>query len=425
MIAYNAAGTLAKCLDSIRPFVQYIAVGVDERTTDKTAKVARQHGADLVFPIKVSDWHECEHHGKILAQHFAKARNEVFSRLPKDVDFWFWADSDDTLVGGERLNQALSSVPDDVNCVWLPYRYSTVNNGAGVTTEFDRERFLRTNCEWVWTHRVHETVAPVGVPVRPIRLSGIHIWHQEGAHKTESSAERNHRLIEIELEEEPDNTRSVFYMANGLFAQRRWAEAIEWYARVGQNPACNQYERWQSYVYLSMAAEQIGDADGATQAAMLAIDVLPQYKEPYYRLAAMALVTGDPAKCIYWTGIADGKAEPPHFVFKNPIEYSFNSRVALAQAYYQQGEVHKALQAAQAAYAASPTESLKTDIIHYQELIQGWERANAFVGMCEMLDDTEIARLYELLPLSVRQFGRVRDVAVPVILRLRESRLAA
>lgn len=425
LIAYNAERHLGRCLDSLRPYVTQIVVGVDERSTDKTAKVARKHGADLVFPIKVSDWHECPEHGKILAQHFARARNESFTRLRKDVDWWLWIDSDDVLVGGEKLAEALARVPQDVNCVWAEYRYATVNEGKGITTSFDRERFLRTNCEWVWTHRVHETVAPVGVPVKPIRLSGIHVWHQEGAHKSESSAERNHRLLEIELEEDPENTRSVFYMANGLFAQRRWAEAVEWYARVGSDQRCNPYERWQSYCYLSLAAEQLGDADTATQAAWMAIDVLPQYKEPYYRLAALALITGEPAKCVYWTGVGDTKEEPPYFVFKNPMEYTYNSRAALADAYYQQGEVKKALVAAQQAFAVSPTETLKEAIVHYQELIQGWERANAFVEMCAILTDDEIARLYGVLPESVKQFGRVRDAAIPVLMRLRETRLAA
>lgn len=424
MLAFNAEKTLGKCLDSVRPWVSFIAVGVDERTSDKTAKIARQHGADLVFPVKVSDWHECKAHGRVLAQHFGDARNVVFSRLPKDkVDWLFWMDSDDVLVGGERLKSTLEHVPPEVNCCWAEYRYATVNEGKGVTTSFDRERFLRTTCDWAWTHRVHETVAPVGQLIRPIRLGGLHVWHQEGAHKSESSALRNHLLLEIELEEDPNNSRSVFYMANGLFAQKRWAEAAEWYGRTGQHPNANPYERWQAYCYMSLALEQMGDPDGATQAAWMAIDALPQYKEPYYRLAALALLVGDPAKCIYWTEVADGKEEPPYFVFKNPMEYTYNSRAALADAFYHQGEVHKALTAAQAAYAVAPSETVATAIAHYKELIRGWEQANAFVGMASMLEDAEVERLYGLLPLGVRQFGRVRDCAIPVLMRLRDSRL--
>jgi len=107
MIARDAEHTLGACLDSVRPWIQQIVCCVDELTTDATADVARAHGADVVVPIKVSDWHECEQHGRVLAQHFGQARNESFTYLDASLDAYLWIDADDILDGGEHLAEVL------------------------------------------------------------------------------------------------------------------------------------------------------------------------------------------------------------------------------------------------------------------------------------------------------------------------------
>ena len=49
LIAKDAEHHLGACLESIRPIAEQIVVCVDERTTDKTARVAKKYGAQAAI----------------------------------------------------------------------------------------------------------------------------------------------------------------------------------------------------------------------------------------------------------------------------------------------------------------------------------------------------------------------------------------
>lgn len=418
LIARNAAHTLGACLDSIRPYVQQIVVGVDELTTDDTWKVAKQHGAQ-VFPVKVSDWHECDAHGRVLAQHFAEARTASFQHLDPSLDWWMWLDADDVVAGAEHLAALLAGVPDDVIGVWLPYHYGQVQGQTN--TLFHRERILRASVGWSWQYRVHEVVTPHRAGPW-LTVDTVRVVHQEGGHKSESSATRNLLLQEIGLEETPNDARLLFYQGNQHFALGKWEQAAYWYeqlAEVGQNP----YELWQGYCYLSMALSQLGDLDGALKAAFGAIDVIPTHPEPYLQVAAIYGSAGEDAKCVHWTAEARRRTEPPFFVFKNPLDLTFNARVKLADALVRLGRVPDALAELEQAYAALPDPRVGEAIAHYKALERDAHIASAYAALATPMGDAAKVALWEALdlPPSVRQFGRARDVVMPALLRQRPN----
>jgi tetratricopeptide (TPR) repeat protein len=430
LIARDAENTLGTCLDSLRPYVKQIVVAVDTLTQDKTAQVARDHGADVVTEVRVSDWHECERHGRVLAQHFANARNESFKHLDPALPFFGWIDSDDILQGGEHLPEVLAGVPEDSCGLWLSYVYASVNNYQGVTTLFDRERILRTRrhgqpIEWRWEYRVHEVVKPVGLEPRWARDERVRVLHQEGVHKSQNSAKRNLLLLEIDLEEKGPDARTVFYVANQYYAMNELALAAQWYERVPSLPDANPYEAWQALVYQSEAFERLGDLDQATRAAFCAIDVTPEHPEPFFRLASVYCAAGEAAKCVYWDRVARTKKPPPPFVFTNPLVYSYNSRTALADAYARLGYVSAAREQLEQACAVVPGEKIAETIARYRGMEHDAQVASAFVLMAEQRSDEEVVRLYAGLPESVKAFGRARDRAIPAMLRLRDTRYAA
>lgn len=424
LIVKDGAETLGPCLDSVRPYVQQIVVAVDERTTDATKKVARRHGADVVVPVQVSDWHECERHGRVLAQHFGNARNECFRHLDPDIPFRMWLDADDLLHGGEHLETVVDELPEQAVGVWLPYWYATVNNYAEATTVFDRERILRTSVGWRWDYRVHEVIVPAVEHPRWSFDDRIRVLHQEGVHKTVSSTDRNQLLLEIDWEERPNDQRTAFYMANGHFAADRMPEAAHWYevtTRIGTNP----WEMWQSYCYMAMAYRRMGMLDEATQAAFCAIDAIPDYKDGYYRLAEVYLAAGMFTKAIEWARRGMEKDDPPRFVFRNPLDTKVNVRVILSDAYAQLGYVAKAREEMEQANAVASTEPMREAIARYRRMEHDAEIATAFVRLAGVLGDEALLDLYHQLPASVRAFGRARDAAVPAMLRRRDAHDAA
>lgn len=430
LIARDAEQTIGHCIRSLRPFVEQVVVCVDESTTDRTAKVARRAGADLVPSIRVSDWHECARHGRVRAQHFARARNESFTYLDKSLGWWMWLDSDDVVKGAEHLAEVCAMMEQEEGRIaaqgqtlagaWCNYHYSTMLGGRVTNTLFDRERILRTKVGWEWEYRVHEVVKPLCPRPAWLSIPQVQVFHQEGVHKPESSAKRNLLLLEIDLEEDPEDARAAFYMGNQHFAMGGWREAIRWYERlleIGQNT----YEKWQSAVYLSMAYERLGDLDAAINAALEAIKEQPKHPEPYYRLAACYVLSAEFEKAEWWTRMGREREAPPFFVFKNPLDYTFNQRVVLSDALAQMGRVQEAKAELEAAHAAYPDERVGNAIAHYREMEANAGKANAYVTLAHTLGSDWAIENGPRLPAEVRAFGRVRDVYVPALLRARPN----
>ncbi len=425
MIARNAAETIGPCLDSIRPFVEQVVVCVDVLTTDDTAKVARAHGAE-VHPIQISTWHECDAHGRVLAQHFARARDESFTYLRDDLDWWMWLDSDDVVYGADKLSTILPQLDDKYIGAWLPYWYSTINGTPN--TVFHRERILRPRVGWEWKFRVHEVVKPQHDGPW-FGTQDIRIVHQEGIHKTDSSAARNLLLLEIDLEETGDDPRTLFYIGNQFFAMAQWELAIEWYERLLSLRHHNPYERWQSAIYLSMAYERVGNLELATQSAFVALDEKPEHPEPYFRLACINNRAGRFEQVVWWTRIGRTMCtEPPFFVFKNPLDYTFNNRTTLGDALAQMGYLKQAREEWEAAYAVlqDPQIGAAIERAKGMELAEG--QASDFVHALDAMDryvlpagyapagNGLVRAMYDSLAPEVRAFGRVRDAAIPRLL---------
>lgn len=424
LIAKDAEAHLPACLASIRPYAQQIVVCVDERTTDKTARVAKRYGAE-VHSIKVSDWHECGLHGRVLAQDFARARNESFTYLNPDIKWWVWIDSDDILKGGENLAAVLEAVPDEMVGLWLQYHYSTMGGGKSTNTLFHRERILRASVGWKWQYRVHEVVSPLK-PGPWILANDIQIYHQEGAHKTESSAQRNLLLLEIDYEADQGASRTLFYLGNQYFAMGQWQEAASWYERLGQLAGrggdVNPYELWQSRCYQALALQKLNNINMAQQAAFAAIDARPQHPEPYYILASLYSNMGQPEKAVYWTEHGRKQQEPPFFVFKNPLDYTFNNRLPMSDALAQMGLVAEARAELETAYGALDDPNVAAGVEHYRKIEQEAEEGKRFKEWAAYTSlalngngDDLIASRYSLLPREVRGIQSVRDVAVPIL----------
>ena len=417
IIARNAAHTIAACLDSVVQFVEEVVVCVDALTTDNTAAVAREHGAVVYEGLEVSSYHECPEHGRVLAQHFANARQESFVRCKPETEWLMWLDADDVLAGGERLAEFLTRLSPNIAGVWLDYHYSRTPNGK-TSTLFQRERILRRSVGWQWQHRVHEVAAPIGVPTESVEWAStkdIAVYHQHEGHDTSGSAHRNILLLEIDLESNPNDHRALFYLGNQYFALGNWAAAAHYYEAA--TVAENVYQRWQTWVYLSMAYEKLGRYADALMSAHQAMEAVPYHSEPYYRLAAMSMLQGDCQKTAFWTHLGDSMSEAPFFAFKNPLDKNFNARLTLGQAYVNAGEISKARRELEHAASVVPT----------PEVLQGVENLRKMES--ESLDAEAFLRIYSLnghkphvdVPESLWKFGRIRDVIVPSMLAARPN----
>lgn len=416
IIAKNAARTIAACLDSIVPYVEEVLVAVDNTSTDDTPAIAAEHGAKVIYGLKVSDWHECPQHGRVLAQHFANARQQSFELCRPDTAWWMWLDADDVVRGAEKLPELIAHLGPEVAGVWLDYHYSQTPNGKTATL-FQRERIVRKEVGWAWQHRVHEVLAPKDRPTEHVNWTStreISVVHQGEGHDTAGSAKRNILLLEIDLEADPQDMRALFYLGNQYFALGEFAEAAHYYERATASD--NVYQRWQTWVYLSYTYEKLGNGGGAVEAAHHALETVPFHPEPYYRLAALSCLRGDTQACEFWTMLGDQREEAPFFAFKNPMDRPFNARITLAQAYGNDGQISKARQQLERAAAVVPSPDIVEGIKQYRVAEEETLTADAYLRVLAAMDGQTPPP-----PESIWKFGRVRDALVPKMLSARPN----
>ncbi len=215
MIVRDEADNLARCLESVSPFVDRIEI-VDTGSIDDTIEIARCHGANVTS----FDW----------LDDFSAARNAALDRA-RDAEFVLVIDADEWVDSGDPAEFRTALAQARLRGVRIPIRNLTK---AKVTSEFEAVRvFSTTNTEWVG--RVHEYPADIdGRPLSAGYLTGMSISH--GGYDPEIVAKkdkhnRNVALAEAAYRVEPsfktrmDLARSLAWRSDDARAYAMFREA--------------------------------------------------------------------------------------------------------------------------------------------------------------------------------------------------------
>ena len=226
MIVKDEEQVLARCLDSVAPYVDEIVI-VDTGSSDDTVHIAERYTSKIHFFAWRDD--------------FAAARNFSFQKAAGD--YLMWMDADDVL---PRESAARFSALRELLTREEPAMVVCPYETGG--TVFYRERFMRRAEQFVWQGRVHECIAPRGKLVR----SDVRIVHLG------SKKERGTRNLDIYRKwagEEALGGRDLFYYGRELFYHRLYAEAIAVLERMlrGEGWYVNKIEacRVLSHCYLA------------------------------------------------------------------------------------------------------------------------------------------------------------------------------
>lgn len=338
---------------------------------------------------------------------FAAARNYSFSFL--NTDWLFWLDDDDLLEGAENLRKAVEEAErGGIGCVHLIYEYRFDQDGRPTVVQ-TRERLMKRDLGWTWRDRVHEYCAaekPHAVGI----ADDIKVIHQS---RTVETA-RNLRLLQMMLKDEPDNPRVWGALGQTYSSLKDYDRAIEYtegfFHRVG-----NLDLKWTAATELAKIHSHLKDWTAATQWAHAAMDIHPEYALSYLLLAHVAWFGyQDSARALLHIDQAEGLAEAPLHVERQPNDYTLNRWDVEHRALYDQGRYTEALQIIAKALPLV-AEKDKSNWNYYTWLYH--ERANveasvqgayALVNHLFCRGDTLAARdILASLPVSVREDERI------------------
>jgi glycosyltransferase involved in cell wall biosynthesis len=223
MIVRNEAHIVTEVLDGVAPYITSWVI-VDTGSQDGTQDVIRAHLGGLGIPGELHErpWHN-----------FGRNRSEALNLAQGHGDYIWVIDADDLVVG----------TPDFAGLSADVYQ---LRYGADFT--YWRRQLFRNGLPWHYTGVVHEYPDCEG-PFNEERLQGDYYVESRrlGARSLDPQKyARDRDLLLEQVQRNPGDTRSVFYLAQSYYDLGDYANARDWYARR------TEMGGWDEEVYLAV-----------------------------------------------------------------------------------------------------------------------------------------------------------------------------
>lgn len=216
MIAKDEEANLDRCLQSVRPVADEIVL-VDTGSRDRTVEIARRHNA------RISHFQWCDD--------FSAARNAALAEATGE---WILQFDADDLLSPEARRQMRHVVAAASPACWgflTPCRSHILRDGIEVTTVIYRLVLFRRHMDLRYRRRIHEYIQYAGTGAQPTfqiddDLVIDHYGYMPAQMETKAKNERNLRLLQLSLAEDPSDPANHLYLGQHLFSQRRFAESV-------------------------------------------------------------------------------------------------------------------------------------------------------------------------------------------------------
>jgi len=341
MIVKNEAETIELCLQSVRSQVDEIVCLVDDTTTDNTFELAREY-ADVVDYFHWED-------------NFSKARNDAIDMCTKD--FVWVLDGHEVLHPGSRqvLDDLLRRLKrggdlDDTDVISANIYMNPENTGdlSKMTPNicFLQPRMFRNVPELRYRGRVHnwlDTDAANGLKRPVFEFVIIHQRTSENAEaRVQQRREMNIDLLKLDIEENPEEPRAYFYLAQTYMELDEVDSALEWYGRYVELSKWNA-EKAQAMLQMAHLRARKGDPDGARATLLDAMKLDWERAEIYILLGDLAFQKEQWYEAEHWYLMAKDMRLPISGMFLHGPAYSYLPYAKLAGVYSQVQEWFEAV----------------------------------------------------------------------------------
>ena len=293
---------------------------LDTGSTDGTPQRLEELGAKVSVQV-ITPWR------------FDVARNQSLELVPEDADLCVCTDLDEVFQPGWR---------EKVEAAWAPgvdrllYRYvwNFLPDGReGMVFWYDKIH-RRKGCRWV--NPVHEVLQFDGGAPQARYVEGVCLEHHADRSKSRG---QYLPLLELAVEEDPNNDRNVHYLGREYFFYRRWEESIAMLKRHLALPTA------------TFALEMAGEAE---RWIFRAVGEAPHLREPWLDLADLAYHQKDWHGVLWATGRALAITQRPRTYISEAASWGEHPWDLASLGYFYTGQYEKALEAARKARDLAP-----------------------------------------------------------------------
>lgn len=371
LIVKNEETSLPVLLASIEGAFDQIVL-VDTGSTDRTKQVFREWAITQSCTVILDDFEWVED--------FAAARAHADKLL--QTDWYCWADADDTIQGAQNLRSVCAQAPPEVSAFIADYHYAHDQHGNVVCT-LPRERLVRAG-RGTWLGRVHEAQSVQGASI--ILDPQIARWVHQKTPMVESSNDRNLRILQACVKDEPENSRVLGYLGTETAARGQFEESLPYYRRYLALKTGWDEERAQIHRKYAMSLMALDRDQDALETALAALAVVPDWPDSHLTLAQASYKLGAYEKAIKWAMEVLRLGHPQSMLILNPLDYKLQPHIVLAGAYGALNDIDKAIEHASQALAIVP------DLPDLQRYMAGWQAttkreyvAKTWIGAAQML----------------------------------------
>ncbi len=270
MIVRNEAHIVTEVLDAVAPYIDHWVI-VDTGSDDGTQDTIRNHMAHLGIAGELHErtW-----------RNFGDNRSEALQLAQGHSDYIWVMDADDTVQGRPDFTRL------SADCYSM-----RISDGL----IYWRRQLFRTGLPWRYVGVVHE-YADCADAFQEERLEGDYFIESRrlGARNNDPKKyERDRDLLLIEVERDPANERSAFYLAESYFNLGDFANARIWSARRAEMGGWDE----ETYYALSQVARsmfRLGEPwPEVLDAYLRAWAFRPTRAEPLHAIAAEYRARGE------------------------------------------------------------------------------------------------------------------------------------
>lgn len=315
MIVKNEAHCIEKCLESVKPFIDYWII-CDTGSTDNTEEVIRKCLDSIPGEIHNHKWED-----------FATNRNKALELAKDKADYTFIIDADDHLVTQNNPFQNLTA---------LTYKI-LFNHGS---IQYYRTQLISNsiNCKYIGVlHEYLET--PNGMEAQT--LPDCHIFYGATGARSKNPAKYLHdaETFEKTLKTDPNNSRNVFYCAQSYRDANYLAKALTYYIKRSEMGG------WHEEVYVALLeaaklTERIRPFDSTTveSAYLKAFNFYPTRSESLYYLSVYCRTRSFYDKAYFFSKIGISINKPTEGLFIDMPCYNWKLADELAISSYYIGK---------------------------------------------------------------------------------------
>lgn len=234
IIAKNSEETIDDTLISIRNVVDEI-IFVDTGSTDNTIEIAKKHNSNIYD----FSWRD----------DFSAARNFGLDKATKD---WILSIDSDEILETKSFELEFQNIPEKVGGILVNLINKLKN---GLESQHQYTRIFRRDSEIFFNGRIHEQIREnIEKADFDIMESNINIYHRGYSDDNPEKAERNKRLLLMDLQENPNDAFLLYHLANTEFTLKNYADSAKLFTKALEDGSLSLRQNHISRIRLAQIA---------------------------------------------------------------------------------------------------------------------------------------------------------------------------